>query len=654
MMKKNTRLSKKLETIPTGTGIYLMKDSKNKVIYVGKAKNLRNRVRSYFQGSRDDQTGKGTLAGRPFVSFLVKRVEDIDFVLTDTEKEALILENNLIKQFKPRFNINLRDDKTFVSIKLDMNQKFPYPVIVRQIDAPSHSSKGAKSFPPAFLNNKVGEVPERAGRKNNVLYFGPYSSAKAVRETLRFVNSLFPIRKCSDNVLKSRVRPCLYHQIGRCLAPCCDLVDEKTYKEILNEVILLLRGKNEELLKVLREKMDEESKAMKYEKAAKIRDRIMAIEKTVEKQKIHSMDFVDRDVFGYYGEGNNIQIQAMFIRKGNLEDIASYRFPTIDNTPADIFRSFLNQFYGHTRFIPDEVVIPVESEDREVLEELLTEQKGQKVNVICPKRGGKMKLVEMAIKNAENAFKIHHMMGEDVESVLDSLRQQLSLRNLPKRIECFDISDIGGKQSVGSLVTFENGAPLKSKYKRFRIKAVSQSDDYAMMCEVLTRRYSRAFKEDDFPDLAIVDGGKGQLRIAMRVFDELGIERVDVVALAKSKWKYADESTSKQKLYERVFVCGKDEPIVLNQESPELRLLVNIRDEAHRFALSYHKKLRRKAYYKSPLDKISGIGKVKKRNLLNHFGNIQKIRNASLDELGDVKGITSRDAKYIYNHFHSE
>ncbi len=628
VVKKNTNLSRKLGTIPTGTGIYLMKDSKNKVIYVGKAKNLRNRVRSYFQGSRDE---------RLFVSFLVKRIADIDFVLTDTEKEALILENNLIKQFKPRFNINLRDDKTFVSIKLDVNEKFPYPVIVRQIESPS--GKGTR-------------------KKSNVLYFGPYSSSKAVRETLRFINSLFPIRKCSDNVFKTRVRPCLYHQIGRCVAPCCDLVDEKTYKELLQEVILLLRGKNDELLKVLRGRMKEESKAMKYERAAKIRDRISAIEETVEKQKIHTMDFIDRDVFGYYGEGNDIQIQAMFIRKGNLEDIASYKFPTIDNTQNDIFRSFLNQFYGHTRFIPDEVIIPVESEDKGILEELLHERKGHKVNVICPKRGGKMKLVGMAIKNAENAFKIRHMMGEDVESVLNSLKQQLSLRNLPKKIECFDISNIGGKQAVGSMVTFENGKPVKSKYKRFKIKTVFQSDDYAMMYEVLTRRYSRAFKEDDFPDLAVMDGGKGQLGIANKVFDELGFDKVDVIALAKSKRdgkrKDTGDTESKRKLDERVFICGKADPIVLDQESPELRLLVNIRDEAHRFALAYHRKLRKKQYQpESPLDKITGIGKVKKKNLLKHFGNMQKIRSASLDELKKVKSITTKGAKDIYNYFHS-
>jgi excinuclease ABC subunit C len=367
---------------------------------------------------------------------------------------------------------------------------------------------------------------------------------------------------------------------------------------------------------------------------------------------------MDRDVFGYYGEGNDIQIQAMFIRRGNLEDIASYRFPTIDNIPNDIFRSFLNQFYGHTRFIPDEVIIPVESEDKGILGELLSEQKGHKVNVICPKRGGKMKLVGMAIKNAENAFKIRHMMGEDIESVLNSLKQQLNLKNLPKRIECFDISNIGGKQAVGSMVTFENGMPIKRRYKRYKIKTVSQSDDYAMMYEVLTRRYSRAFKEDDFPDLAVMDGGKGQLGIAMKVFDELGIDKVDVIALAKSKRngkrKYTGEKTSRQKLDERVYVCGKADSIVLDQESSELRLLENVRDEAHRFALAYHRKLRKKQYQpESPLDKIEGLGKVKKKNLLKHFGNIQKIRNAPLGELGKVKSITSRDAKDIYNYFHS-
>ncbi len=619
----NKRLSRKLKTIPVGTGVYMMKDSREEVIYVGKAKNLRNRVRSYFQSSGDE---------RLFIKFLVKRIADIDFVLTDTEKEALILENNLIKQFKPRFNINLRDDKTFVSIKLDMNQKFPYPVIVRQIELSAGKGKGQK-------------------KNNNVLYFGPYSSSKAVRETLGYVNSLFPIRKCSQSVFKSRVRPCLYYQIGKCVAPCCDLVDETSYKELINEIIMVLKGKNTELLQVLKKKMHDASVTLKYEKAAKFRDRIYAIEKTVEKQKISTLEFVDRDVLGYYGEGNSIQIQAMFIRNGNLEDIASYRFSNINNTLSNVFCSFINQFYVQTRFIPDEVVMPVESEDKEILEELLSEKKGHKIKVICPKRGEKHKLLEMATKNAENAFKIRQEVGNSFESTLASLKKHLGLTNIPKRMECFDISNIGGKQAVGSMVTFENGVSVKSKYKRYKVKTVSQSDDYGMMYEVLTRRYTRAFKEDDFPDLTVVDGGKGQLGIARRVFDELGVERVDLIELEKGKIKVTGHVNSKQKLDERVFICGNNDPIVLNQDSAELRLLVNIRDEAHRFALVYHKKLRKEQYYKSPLDKITGIGQVKKKNLLKHFGDIQKIRKASLDELGKVKSISAKDAKNIYTYF---
>lgn len=621
--KEETKLPKKLETIPAGTGVYMMKDAKNEVIYVGKAKNLKNRVRSYFQSSGDE---------RLFIRFLVKRIADIDFVLTDTEKEALILENNLIKQFKPRFNINLRDDKTFVSIKLDMNQKFPYPVIVRQIEPSSHKGKDSK-------------------KKNGILYFGPYSSARSVRETLRYVNGLFPIRKCSNNVFRNRARPCLYYQIGKCVAPCCDMVDEKTYKELINEIVMILKGKNIELLKVLRKKMGNASKEMKYEEAAKFRDRIMAIEKTVEKQKINTMELVDRDVFGYYGQGNSIQIQAMFIRNGNLEDIASYRFSTMNNALDNVFRSFLNQFYVRTRFVPDEVIMPVESEDKEILEELLSEKKGHKIKVVCPKQGEKHKLLEMATKNAENAFKVRLRTGDDVESVMASLKKHLGLTNIPKKMECFDISNIRGKQAVGSLVTFENGKPIKSKYKRYKVKTVLQSDDYAMMYEVLMRRYSRAFREDDFPDLTVIDGGKGQLGIARRVFDELGVDGVDVIALAKSKKEGTGNADSKRKLDERIFVCGKANPIILNQESSELRLLVNIRDEAHRFAITYHKKLRKKQYYESPLDKIVGIGKVKKKNLLRHFGDMQKIRDASLDELGKVKSITVKDANAIYDYF---
>jgi len=324
----------------------------------------------------------------------------------------------------------------------------------------------------------------------------------------------------------------------------------------------------------------------------------------------------------------------------------------MNNTLNNVFCSFINQFYGHTRFIPDEVVMPVESDDKGILEELLSEKKGQKIKVLCPKRGEKLKLLEMAVNNARNAFKIQHGTDDDIETVMASLKKHLVLTNIPKRMECFDISNIRGKQAVGSMVTFESGKPVKSRYKRYKVKTVSKSDDYAMMYEVLTRRYSRAFREDDFPDLAVIDGGKGHLRIARRVFDELGVDRVDVIALAKSKTEDIGNDGSKKKLDERVFICDRANPIILNQQSPELRLLVNIRDEAHRFALAYHKKLRKEQYYESPLDKIMGIGKVKKKNLLKHFGDTQKVRNASLNGLNKVRSITAKDANEIYNYFH--
>jgi excinuclease ABC subunit C len=297
-------------------------------------------------------------------------------------------------------------------------------------------------------------------------------------------------------------------------------------------------------------------------------------------------------------------------------------------------------------------VTPVESEDREILEDLLSDKKGHKIKVICPKRGEKLKLLEMATKNAENTFKIRQRVGDNMESNMAFLKKHLGLTNIPERMECFDISNIGGKQAVGSMVTFEKGVAVKSKYKRYKVKTVSQSDDYAMMYEVLTRRYTRAFKEDDFPDLTVIDGGKGQLGIARRVFDELGVEKVDLIALAKGKRGVTERADSKQKLDERIFICDNADAIVLNQDSSELRLLVNIRDEAHRFALAYHKKLRREQYYKSPLDKITGIGQVKKKNLLKHFVDMQKIRNASLDELGKTNSITIKDAQRIHNHFH--
>ncbi|MBI4222933.1 MAG: excinuclease ABC subunit UvrC [Planctomycetes bacterium] len=603
-------IKSKLKNLPASPGVYLMKDGKHKVIYVGKAKNLKNRVKSYFQKSTDD---------RLYTGYLVRRVADIDFVLTETEKEALILENNLIKQFKPKFNINLRDDKTFISIKIEVNKKFPYPKVVRQIE------------------------------DDGAMYFGPYASSRAVRETLRYIHDTIPIRKCPDNVFKNRVKPCLYYQIHKCLGPCCELVDEVTYKGLTDQVVLILKGKQEDLISILKQQMYEESRAMRYEKAAKIRDRIRAIEETVEKQRIHSMTFIDRDVFGYYMAGNEVYIEVMFIRSGNMENVASYHFSTNHSTIEEVFRSFLNQFYSQTRFIPSEVIIPVESADARLLEEWLTERKGKKVEVLHPQRGDKVRLVEMAQKNAENAYLVSRVHEEDFARTLHSLKETLKLKHVPERIECFDISNIFGKQSVGSMVTFEQGKPNKSRYKRFKIKTVGQIDDYAMMYEVLTRRCKRAVEEGDLPNLIVVDGGKGQLGVALKVFEELAIGNVDLIALAKGR---TESVITGEKIGEQVFLPHISEPIMLSPSAPELLFLDKVRDEAHRFAITYHRKLRDKEYYKSPLDEIPGIGAARKKALMKCFGSIEGIRNATIEQLIEISKLPPKQANDIFNYFH--
>ena len=608
-------LANKLENLPESTGVYMMKDSRSKVIYVGKAKNLRSRIKTYFQKGGD---------GRSLIGHLVRKVADVNIVLTDTEKEALILENNLIKQFKPRYNVLLRDDKTYVSIRLDMRKKYPHPQIVREV------------------------------KKDGAIYFGPFSSARAVKETLRFIYELYPIRKCSERMFRGRTRPCLYYQMGRCMGPCIDdLADEKTYRAMIEEIILFLKGRKQELVEALREKMNREATEERYEEAAETRDRIRAIEQTIEGQKIHSMSFADRDVFGYYREGKEMEIQAMFIRKGNLEDLAGYCFTLEYNTPEEVFGAFLNQFYSHNRFIPKEIIIPIETEDAPVLEEFLNEISGHRVSVICPQKGEKLRLVDLARRNAENAFRAKHVTPERQKRILSGLQRSLELKNLPERIECFDISNIGGKLAVGSMVTFENGLPNKNRYRRYKVKTMDQSDDCAMMHEILSRRYKKAAKEKDLPQLTMIDGGKGQLGVAVKVMNDFGITDVDVIALAKARKKYNKDANLEYELQDRVYVPASEEPVILSPDSPELLLLGRIRDEAHRFAVTYHKKLRQRMFYRSPLDAIPGIGPARKTKLMKCFGSIQNIREASLNDLREVAGLPARQAEAIYNYFHT-
>jgi excinuclease ABC subunit C len=610
-------LEEKLEALPVQAGVYLMRDAHGKVIYVGKAKNVRARVRGYFRGGEE----------RSQIRFLMNRVGDVETLLTSTEKEALILENNLIKQYKPRYNIRLKDDKSYLSIKI--NVRHPWPRITA-----------------------TRKIVKDGGR-----YFGPYSSAFSARETLDLIEKHFLLRNCTEYNFKNRARPCLQYQIKRCLGPCVLPVDPKEYQENLREAILFIEGKRQELIDELRRRMDEKAEALEFEAAAKIRDQIQAVEKTVEKQRMLSHWGGDQDIFGLYREGGFIEVQVLFVRQGKLTGNQAYSLEDREFPDEEVLEELLTQFYQGERFVPDEILLPVEIDDREAREEYLSERRGKKVSILSPQRGDKRQLVEMAAENARQSYAERHDQEKERERMLLELKEKLRLRNYPQRIECYDISNIQGAHAVGSMVTFINGEPDKNFYRHYRIRTVSpemRGDDFAMMYEVLKRRFSRGVEEGGLPDLVVVDGGKGQLGMALSAMGELGVlGKIDVAALAKMRVECAPRSAEIERLEERVFLPGQSNPIVLKRNSNALFLLQRVRDEAHRFAITYHKKVRAKQTLYSALDKIPGIGGARKRALLRAFGSVKRIEEASLDELLKVPLINEKVAQEILDSLRS-
>jgi excinuclease ABC subunit C len=597
-------LETKLAQMPTQPGVYLMKNDEGTILYVGKAKNLRSRVRSYFRKSGD---------GRFRMQFLIPNVEDIEFLVTDTEKEALILENTLIKQHKPRFNVNLRDDKSYVHLRLDPRNKYPRLTVVR-----------------------------RPGR-DGALYFGPYASSYSVRETLRTLSRIFPLRLCTDHVFNSRTRPCLYHQIHRCSAPCVPgHVSDEEYRALVEQTALFLKGRDEDLAKMLHAQMREASGALRFEEAGRIYRRIGAIERTVERQKVTSGQERDQDVFGFFREADSVEIQRLTIRGGKLLGGKSDLFSGQLSPDADILESYINQYYAEGQDIPEELLLPFTIEGREGLADLLSERRGRRVSVLVPERGEKRALVAMAEKNAELSFQARKERERSQQSTLEQLQQRLHLRNFPRRIECFDMSNIQGTNPVGSMVVFTDGEPDKARYRKFQVKTVEGPDDFASMYEVLSRRYTRALEEDDLPDLIMVDGGKGQLNIAQSVLWELGIEAPDLISIAKSRLKPVRGSGEKHRTDERFFIPGRKNPVILPPNSPALFLLQRVRDEAHRFAVTYHKNRRAKAAVHSALDDIPGVGPKRKSALLRHFGSVKAIAEASPERVQEV-AVVSRD-----------
>lgn len=611
-------IERKLDKLPPSPGVYIMKNSRGEVLYIGKAKNLRARVRSYFRKTGD---------GRYAVRYLASRTEDIEIIVTTNEKEALFLEDTLLKKHKPRYNIRLKDSKTYVSIKITLAEKFPRILVTRQV------------------------------KKDGSRYFGPYVSAKAVRDTIKFIRGIFPLCVCSASVFKNRSRPCLDYQLGLCSAPAVGLISEEDYRELVEGAVMFLDGKNRELVRSLKRKMNEASEVLDFERAAKIRDQIAAIEGMLEEQKVVTHRFVDRDLIGLAREGDVISVRVLFIRDGRLTGGDSFFFEDTGLPAEEVLSSFLTQFYRGERYVPEEVLIPSKTEDVQVIAEWLTEKKGKKVGLTVPARGEKVRLINMAVDNAREALRKRQDEKASKENVLVELARRIHLAEPPRSIEAFDISNIGGTRTVGAMVRFTDGEPDKKGYRLYRVRTVEGPDDYASMYEVLSRRFGGAKmakeektigKDLGLPDLVLIDGGKGQLNIAMRIMDELGIRDVELASLAKDKPEVlkAHHGARPAGKGERVFRPNVKDPILLKEGSRPDLLLRRIRDEVHRFAITYHRKLRSKDIA-SVLESIPGIGEKKKRALFERFGDLDAIRKATLEELAGVPGITEKLAVTI-------
>ncbi|MCB9833694.1 MAG: excinuclease ABC subunit UvrC [Planctomycetes bacterium] len=592
--------SSSLEHVPAAPGVYLFLGERKEILYVGKALNLRSRVRSYFNKSDD---------GRLVTVFLHRFARGLDFLVTGSEQEALILENSLIKKHAPKFNVRLRDDKTYFSLRLDLKHEWPWFTIVR-----------------------------KRKDEDGVLYFGPYTSASACRSTLNFLNSIFPLRSCRDSVLYNRSRPCISHEIGRCVAPCVDLVDRESYRRLVDEAVQFLRGRNRELVAQIEDQMQAASARLDFEQAALLRDRIKAIETTIARPHVTRNTSEAFDVIGLYRAADETHLCILMIRDGQLSSSSSYRFPA-HHESDELLRSFLGQFYSPTRLPPAEVVLPEDCAELELMAEMLGEMRGSAVRISVPERGEKRRQALLATRNAELAWMQRHERSAEVQEVLGELRRQLDLVHLPRRIECYDISNLMGAHVVGSGVAFLDGRPDKNRYRRYKIKSVVGQDDFKSMAEVIRRRLQRGLREDDLPDLIVIDGGRAQLEAAMAVVRELAVDRVDFVGLAKARSGKRADLPEKGK--ERVFKPELPVPIILDQKSPEMKLLVRLRDEAHRFAISYHRRLRAKSQVSSILEHVPGIGKQRARQLLKAFGSVAAVCAASDAELEGLPGVTA-------------
>jgi excinuclease ABC subunit C len=599
-------LEEKLENLPTGPGVYQHKDADGKVLYVGKAKNLRNRVRQYFQKSRSLE---------PRIDRMLAKATDLDIIVTDSEVEALILEANLIKKLKPRYNVNLKDDKSY-----------PYIVITKE------------PYPRVFVTRQI--------RRDGSRYFGPYTDVKNVRSALKTVRDIFMIRSCNyfidDEVIRKRkIKVCLDYHIKKCEGPCEGLVSQEKYNAMIEQVARLLQGKTETLIQLLREEMERLAGAMKFEEAALLRDRIKGLEAYSERQKAVNLDPIDRDIFAFAAEGDDACGVIFKIRDGKMVGRQHYYMNNVEEKPdAEILETLLQQYYLEADSIPKEIFLSTHIADTDAVQRWLTEKRGEAVTLVQPTQGEEAKLVRLSQSNARfllDELKLQKMKRADyVPHAVKALQRDLRLQKLPRRIECFDNSNIQGSDPVASMVVFVDGKPKKSEYRKFKIKSVVGPDDFASMREIIERRYARVLQEGlERPDLIMVDGGKGQLSSAVEILGKLGLDDQPIIGLAKR--------------LEEVFVPGKSEPEMIPKSSSGLRLLQQIRDEAHRFAITYHRSLRAKRTLQTELDLIEGIGKRRAKELLEAFGSVQGVKFATVEQIAEVVGekVAAKIAEYF-------
>ncbi|MEW6109296.1 MAG: excinuclease ABC subunit UvrC [Nitrospirota bacterium] len=602
---KNQKIREKITTLPVKPGVYVFRDRNDKILYIGKAGQLKNRIKSYFRKSSGLDVRKAAMIGS---------VDDFEYTVTGNELEALILEANLIKQYRPRYNILLRDDKSYPYLKLTLNEKWPRLEVVRRI-----KEDGAK-------------------------YYGPYVPSGAMWSTLSFIRDNFRIPTCKYS-LDRRMRPCIQHQIKKCLAPCTGLIDHDEYMKIIDEIRLFLEGKNRKLIGSLEKKMKSLSDSMKYEEAAFVRDRIRAIHRISETQKIVAPGLGDVDVIGFFRKGDAVFFKILFTRNGIMIGSRDFHIRHVSGeTDNSLMKNFIEQFYGKEIILPQEIICSHIPDDSKILSEWLSDKKGSRVGITVPNRGIKRKLMEMAVENAESLYigsKDHGM-----KTILNELAVRLKLHKTPVDIGAFDVSNISGKEPVGAFVYWADSDFRKEKYRHIRMEAVKGPDDYAMMREMVRRTFKKAEARDEktegeglkegmaVPDLIVIDGGKGQLEAAQKAVDELGIA-AEVIGIAKDP--------------DRVFLRGQKNPFTLEDGGASSLLLKKIRDEAHRFAISYHKKLRSRRIFESPLEKVHGIGRKRRFELLKHFGSIDAIRNADVEDIAKLKGFNKKIAERVLN-----